>query len=83
MFLDRQLLFPSMLSTTPHSVCNLFKLDGFLIYSIDCHLKVGYLLALDISSLAFLPSTYNQNTKVMILRGLLKGDGWVPGLWGY
>jgi hypothetical protein len=42
------------------------------IYSIDCHLKVGYLLALDISSLAFLPSTYNQNTKVMILRDCSK-----------
>jgi hypothetical protein len=68
-FLPRQLLFPSMLPTnSPHSFCTFFKLECFLIYSIDCHLKVGYLLTLDISSLAFLPSTYTQNTNVMILR---------------
>lgn len=45
-FLPRQILFPPMLSKfSPHAFCTFFKLDAFLIYSIDCHLKVGYLLA--------------------------------------
>ena len=48
------------------------------IYSIDCHLKVGYLLALDISSLAFLPSTYNQKHGGDDSKEMLKGEGGAP-----